>query len=98
MTTSPQYYNEIVADPHNPERLYSLDTYTWVSEDGGSSFQRLSADHRHSDDHALWIDPDFTDHLLIGGDGGIYESWDQGPDLGSRGQSAHRAVLPHSAR
>ena len=78
MTTSPQYYNEIVADPHNPERLYSLDTYTWVSEDGGSSFQRLSADHRHSDDHALWIDPDFTDHLLIGGDGGIYESWDQG--------------------
>ena len=38
-------------------------TPTWVSEDGGSSFQRLSADHRHSDDHALWIDPDFTDHL-----------------------------------
>ena len=33
---------------------------------------------RHVDDHALWIDPDNTEHLYIGGDGGIYESWDRG--------------------
>ena len=78
MTTSPQYYNEIVVDPKNENRLYSLNTFTMKSEDGGQTFAALAAESRHVDDHALWIDPENTDHLYIGGDGGIYESWDMG--------------------
>jgi photosystem II stability/assembly factor-like uncharacterized protein len=78
MTTSPQYYNELVVDPKNAERVYSLDTFTKVSEDGGKSFQPLSNQFRHVDDHALWIDPSNTKHLIMGGDGGVYESWDRG--------------------
>ena len=78
LTTSPQYYNELMVDPKDPNRLYSLDTYTSVSEDGGKTFTPLSAKHRHVDDHALWINPANTDHLIIGGDGGIYSSWDRG--------------------
>ena len=78
MTNSPQYYNELVVDPYNAERLYSLNTFTNISEDGGKSWKPLSLKFRHVDDHALWIDPDNTDHLYIGGDGGIYESWDRG--------------------
>jgi photosystem II stability/assembly factor-like uncharacterized protein len=78
MTTSPQYYNELVVDPQNPNRLYSLDTFTNKSEDGGKTFAPLSNKFRHVDDHALWIDPDNTAHIYIGGDGGIYESWDRG--------------------
>lgn len=78
MTTSPQYYNEIVVDPNNPERLYSMDTFTSVSHDGGKTFSRLSNRFRHVDDHALWIDPTNSSHLFIGGDGGVYESWDMG--------------------
>ena len=78
MTSSPQYYNELVVDPKNPDRLYSLDTFTKVSEDGGKSFKPLSNEFRHVDDHALWIDPENTAHLIIGGDGGVYESWDRG--------------------
>ncbi len=78
MSTSPQYYNELVVDPHEPDRLYSLNTFTSVSEDAGKTFTALSLDARHVDDHALWIDPDNTAHLYIGGDGGIYESWDRG--------------------
>jgi len=78
ITSSPQYYNELVVDPLNPDRLYSLDTYTKVSEDGGKTFTALSTKYRHVDDHALWIDPNNTQHLLIGGDGGVYESWDRG--------------------
>lgn len=78
MTSSPQYYNEIVVDPKNPNRIYSLDTFTSMSEDGGKSFKSLSNEFRHVDDHALWIDPDNTEHLIIGGDGGVYESWDRG--------------------
>ncbi|MEL6859167.1 MAG: glycosyl hydrolase [Pseudomonadota bacterium] len=78
MTTSPQYYNEIIVDPNNEDMLYSLDTFSKRSTDGGKSFTDLGAAHRHVDDHALWIDPDNTDHLIMGGDGGIYESWDGG--------------------
>lgn len=78
MTTSPQYYNEIVVDPKNEDVLYSLDTFTKRSIDGGKTFADIGAAHRHVDDHALWIDPDNTDHMIIGGDGGIYESWDGG--------------------
>ncbi len=78
MTTSPQYYNEIVVDPNNPERLYSMDTFSQVSHDGGKTWAPLSNRFRHVDDHALWIDPSNSNHLYMGGDGGIYESWDMG--------------------
>jgi len=78
MTTSPQYYNEIVVDPKDPETLYSLDTFSKRSRDGGKTFTDLGVGQRHVDDHALWINEKNTDHLIIGGDGGIYESWDGG--------------------
>ncbi|HMB60140.1 MAG TPA: hypothetical protein VKN35_09525, partial [Xanthomonadales bacterium] len=78
LPSSPQYYNELIVDPHNPMRVYSVDTFTHVSEDGGKTWTKLSFQNRHVDDHALWIDPDNTDHLYIGGDGGVFESWDRG--------------------
>ncbi len=78
MTSSPQYYNELYVDPHNPERVYSVDTFTHVSQDGGKNWEKVSFKNRHVDDHALWIDPRNTKHLFIGGDGGVYESWDRG--------------------
>jgi len=37
MTASPQYYNELYVDPENPQRLYSIDTFSRVSEDGGKN-------------------------------------------------------------
>ena len=77
-TVSPQYYNELYVDPQNPDRVYSVDTFTQVSEDGGASWSKISFKNRHVDDHALWIDPDNSNHLYIGGDGGVYESWDRG--------------------
>ncbi|MCX7554927.1 hypothetical protein OS175_13690 [Marinicella sp. S1101] len=78
MTNSPQYYNELIVDPHNPDRVYSMNTFTNITEDGGKTWKPLSLKFRHVDDHALWIDPDNTEHLYIGGDGGIYETWDRG--------------------
>ena len=78
MTSSPQYYNELYVDPVDANVLYSVDTFTHRSEDGGKNWERLSIESRHVDDHALWIDPNNTDHLFIGGDGGVYETWDYG--------------------
>lgn len=77
-TTSPQYYNEIVCDPHDPDRVYALDTVLHVSDDGGKTFRQMPRQFRHVDDHALWIDPDDAEHLLVGCDGGIYETYDRG--------------------
>ncbi|HSG48152.1 MAG TPA: hypothetical protein VLA43_10090, partial [Longimicrobiales bacterium] len=75
---SPQYYNEIYVDLHDPDLVYSLDTYMMVSEDGGRSFVPLGEDDKHVDNHALWIDPLDREHLLVGSDGGLYETWDRG--------------------
>ena len=75
-STSGNYYQEIIADPKNPDVVYSMDTWMSVSKDGGKSFKRVGEDTKHVDNHAMWIDPDQTDHWLVGCDGGIYETWD----------------------
>jgi len=75
---SPQYYQEIFVDPQDADRIYSMDTWAQVSEDGGKTFRRVGERFKHVDNHALWIDPDDSEHLLMGSDGGIYESWDRG--------------------
>ncbi|MCP4901153.1 MAG: glycosyl hydrolase, partial [bacterium] len=75
---SPQYYNELIPDPKNVDRVYAMDTILHVSEDGGKTFKRMSEENKHVDNHAIWIDPDDTDHILVGCDGGIYQSWDRG--------------------
>ena len=74
---SPQYYQELVTDPVDPDRVYSNDTWLQVSDDGGRNFDRIGQDHKHVDNHALWIDPANTDHLVAGCDGGVYETWDR---------------------
>lgn len=78
ITSSPQYYQRIMADPRDPDKVYALETVSRVTLDGGKTWTRLSTKSRHVDDHALWIDPKDTRHLIIGGDGGIYESFDDG--------------------
>jgi len=78
VSTSPQYYNEIFCDPVDVDKVYSMDTIGKVSEDGGKTWRPIGNNKRHVDDHALWVDPDDTRHLLIGCDGGIYETYDEG--------------------
>ncbi|MBX3174406.1 MAG: hypothetical protein KF709_08325 [Gemmatimonadaceae bacterium] len=72
------YYQEIWVDPVNPDRVYSVDVRTQVSNDGGRTFSALGEDGKHVDNHAVWVDPDDTQHILIGSDGGLYESFDAG--------------------
>ena len=74
--TSGNYYQEIVADPKDVDRVYSMNTWMHVTEDGGKTWNRAGEKNKHVDNHALWIDPEDTDFLLAGCDGGIYESFD----------------------
>jgi len=76
--TSPQYYQEIYCDPVNVNRVYMMDTRNMVTEDGGIIWKAVGEKSKHVDNHALWIDPDNTDYLLAGCDGGVYESYDRG--------------------
>jgi photosystem II stability/assembly factor-like uncharacterized protein len=73
----PQYYQELIPDPGDVDRVYSVDVFMKVSEDGGKTWRSAGETDKHVDNHALWIDPADTDHLLNGNDGGLYESWDR---------------------
>ncbi|RMD49664.1 MAG: glycosyl hydrolase, partial [Ignavibacteria bacterium] len=76
--SSGQYYNEIYCDPKDVNKVYSPQTVTRFTEDGGKTWKVLGNNNRHVDDHAMWIDPDDPKHFLIGGDGGVYVSYDGG--------------------
>ncbi len=76
--TGPHYYQEIFASPHQLDRVYQLDVRIRVTEDGGSTFRSLTPATKHVDNHALAFNPDDPDYLLVGCDGGVYESWDLG--------------------
>lgn len=76
--SSGQYYNEIYCDPKNPDKVYSMETVSKYTLDGGKTWKNVGLTKRHVDDHALWIDPENTDHFIIGGDGGVYETFDGG--------------------
>ena len=77
-TSSGQYYNEILCDPVEVDKVFSTETFTKVTFDGGKTWKNLGNNNRHVDDHALWINPANNKHILIGGDGGIYETYDVG--------------------
>ena len=76
--SSAQYYSELYADPKNPDKVYSVNTYGAVTLDGGKTWKHIGNNKRHVDDHAYWIDPKHTGHMLIGCDGGVYETWNGG--------------------
>jgi photosystem II stability/assembly factor-like uncharacterized protein len=75
----PMYYSQIRIDPKDRNRVYLLGSNRgfYVSDDGGKEFRDVFSTI-HSEDHALWIDPDDTNHLIVGGDGGVSISWDRG--------------------
>ncbi len=75
--TGPQYYQELYASPHEFDRIYLMDVYFKVSLDGGKTFSRVNSKYRHGDSHALAFKHSDPDYIMVGDDGGIYESFDQ---------------------
>jgi len=72
----PMYYSQVRIDPTNVDRIYVLGTNLMVSDDGGRTFRSDGASQVHVDHHALWINPNDPDHLILGSDGGVVASWD----------------------
>jgi photosystem II stability/assembly factor-like uncharacterized protein len=76
----PFYFSTIVVDPLDPKRVYRPAFVFSYSNDGGYSFADASNEGGwvHSDMHALWINPNNTNQLYVGTDGGVYYSLDRG--------------------
>lgn len=74
--TGPHYYQELYASPHQFERLYLVDSRMQISEDGGKTFTRMNAEHKHGDNHAIAFKKEDPNYLLVGTDGGLYETFD----------------------
>jgi photosystem II stability/assembly factor-like uncharacterized protein len=73
----PMYFSQIRIDPNNDHRIYVLGVQLFISDDGGKTFRNDGAQKIHVDFHAMWIDPANSNHVMIGGDGGVGISYDK---------------------
>jgi photosystem II stability/assembly factor-like uncharacterized protein len=72
------YFGQIRVSPTDPDRIYILGVPILTSADGGATYESINHPDVHVDHHALWVDPNFSDRLFLGNDGGIDVSYDGG--------------------
>jgi photosystem II stability/assembly factor-like uncharacterized protein len=77
MVWRPFYFANLIVDPKDENKLYKPDLGLIMSVDGGKSFSGISGG-AHGDFHDLWINPDNTNHVIAGDDGGVWYSYDSG--------------------
>ena len=77
MVWRPFYFANLIVDPKNENKVYKPDLTLIMSEDGGKSFSIIGGP-AHGDFHDVWVNPENTDHLIVGDDGGIWYSYDGG--------------------
>ncbi|HET9425577.1 MAG TPA: hypothetical protein VFO55_09410 [Gemmatimonadaceae bacterium] len=78
----PMYYSKPFIDPSSDQRVWVLGVTVYKSEDGGTTFQNMPNSPTYdvglkTDHHTLWIDPANPNHAILGGDGGLHETWDR---------------------
>ena len=73
----PFYYSQVRVAPNNPDRVFWSSTPVKYSNDGGKTAGNATAGI-HVDHHAMWIDPKDPQHIVVGNDGGVSQTWDGG--------------------
>ena len=92
--TGPHYYQEIEASPTEPGLVIQMDVFFQITRDGGETFDNLGTGReKHSDNHALWIDPENTQHMLAGTDAGPLRDLRSRHDMAALPEPADLAVL-----
>lgn len=84
------YYGQIIIDPNDSDVVHVLSAASWGTYDGGETWERRPYGFG-GDDHALWINPDDSEHIILGYDHGMGISYDGGenwyhPDFQSLAQ------------
>lgn len=74
--TGPHYYQELYASPHQYDRLYLMSNYMIISDDGGKNYRTMNETNKHVDNHAIAFKASDPNYVLVGSDGGLYESFD----------------------
>jgi photosystem II stability/assembly factor-like uncharacterized protein len=74
--TGPHYYQELYASPHKFDEIYLANNYMLISSDGGKTFKQMNEEEKHVDNHAVAFKKDDPNYILVGCDGGLYESFD----------------------
>ncbi|MEM8907123.1 MAG: hypothetical protein AAGD05_04690 [Bacteroidota bacterium] len=72
------YFGQVRVAPQNPDKIYIYGVPILRSDDGGKTFQSINGDNVHVDHHALWVNPQRDGHLILGNDGGVNISYDDG--------------------
>jgi photosystem II stability/assembly factor-like uncharacterized protein len=72
------YFGQIRVSHINPQKMYILGVPALKSEDGGMTWKAIDGDNVHGDHHALWLDPKLDGHLVLGNDGGLHITYDDG--------------------
>lgn len=79
-STSGNYYQEIICDLNDKDKVFSMNTWLHHTTDGGKNFVATGESKKHVDNHCIWIDPSNTNHWIVGCDGGIYETYNHAQD------------------
>jgi photosystem II stability/assembly factor-like uncharacterized protein len=88
IAASSNYYGQIRCDPNDPQRVVIMQVAFSVSTDGGATFRVEPMRGVHVDHHALWVNPANSEHMILGNDGGVYQSYDRGANWRFHGQFA----------
>ena len=72
------YFGRIHVSPKDSNQIYIYGVPIIKSNDSGKTYTRIGASNVHVDHHDLWINPENTNHLVLGNDGGVNISYDQG--------------------
>ena len=74
--TGPHYYQELIASPHVFDKIFLMNNYVLVSENGGKTFYQMNETKKHVDSHAMVFKANDPNYILVGTDGGLYETFD----------------------
>ena len=72
------YFGQIRVSPVNPDKIYIYGVPFLKSVDGGMTFRGDDAPNTHGDFHAMWLDPNKDGHFILGSDGGVHITYDDG--------------------
>jgi photosystem II stability/assembly factor-like uncharacterized protein len=85
------YYGQVIVDPNDADKAYVLSASSWGTSNGGETWERRAFGNIGGDDHALWINPNDSEHMILGYDHGMGVTYDAGenwyhPDFQSLAQ------------
>jgi photosystem II stability/assembly factor-like uncharacterized protein len=72
------YFGKLTVSPYNENKVLLLGINPMLSIDGGKSFNTIGKSNTHADFHSAWMNPADDGHIIVGNDGGVNITYDNG--------------------